>query len=485
MPVAWPSAEHSPIACHYRPPLSVGVPTAIPGFDEALYRDADERRRRQLQREEEALTLAQQQSKPRLSRASRVLCQGRLERELRTAFVQCGAPPSDSPGEAKNLPRERISCVLECLGLLCGHSEEEETFCAKLCLLLDKEDKGVVSFERLLGFLSHALDREEQSHGWKTRPEEGGAPPTVSLEEECFRHLEQQLLRASSLLVSNRLSRPRGEAPARSASPAPRTMLGMASPASTARCAATPRPLAERGGVTRQRPASASRVAAPSEDTQISRCHLLYQQAVFASRESALLEEEIKVLRRREEMRECTFRPRLMPFRRGSPPAQQPRNFETTVARMRAANRRRLEQREEKEHVPCGENYERLRKLGVQPFSCAFKDTGVTRPPPLMYVDVNVGHGRTGRIGVHEGDDLRVVSRNFAKTFQLDADAALKLETILQQAYNEQRRCCASSAVLASTGAVAATEAFSETHGRNVMEEEAMQDILVRVDGST
>lgn len=58
-----------------------------------------------------------------------------------------------------------------------------------------------------------------------------------------------------------------------------------------------------------------------------------------------------------------------------------------------------------------------------------------------MYVDVNVGRGRTGRIGVREGDDLQVLSSNFAKVFQLDSETVLKLEEMLQQAIHQHMHC--------------------------------------------
>jgi hypothetical protein len=165
---------------------------------------------------------------------------------------------------------------------------------------------------------------------------------------------------------------------------------------------------------------------------------LLYHQAVFASRESAQLEEEIKTLRKREEMRECTFKPKLLPASRraSSTPASQPRNFDATVARMRNAHQRRLQHREEVEHIPCGENYEKLRRLGTQPFTFHSKDKARTpRQTPLMHIHVNVGHGRTGRISIREGDNLHQLAQNFARTFQLDLDMALQLEESLNEAY--------------------------------------------------
>jgi len=207
--------------------------------------------------------------------------------------------------------------------------------------------------------------------------------------------------------------------------------------------AATP----SRGAATvvRSRPRSAcgARGEEPAKPG-LSRCELLYHQAIFASRESAQLEEEIKILKQREEMRECTFRPKLLPSRRTSSPRPQPRNFETAVARMRSAHRSRVRQHEEKQRIPCGENYERLRRLGTRPFSWYFRDKmgerTQPRQQPIVYVEVNVGRGRTGRIGVREGDDIHVLSRNFAKAFQLDQETTQKLEEMLEEAYEQRIR---------------------------------------------
>lgn len=57
-----------------------------------------------------------------------------------------------------------------------------------------------------------------------------------------------------------------------------------------------------------------------------------------------------------------------------------------------------------------------------------------------MYVEVNMGHGRSGRIGVHEGDDLAALARNFARAFQLDRDHTLRLRDLLRQTYHDQMR---------------------------------------------
>ena len=38
-----------------------------------------------------------------------------------------------------------------------------------------------------------------------------------------------------------------------------------------------------------------------------------------------------------------------------------------------------------------------------------------------MYVDVNITPTKTGRIGIYEGDDIKEVAKNFARTFQLNS----------------------------------------------------------------
>eukprot|EP00928_Gymnodinium_smaydae_P061485 TRINITY_DN45542_c0_g1_i1.p1 TRINITY_DN45542_c0_g1~~TRINITY_DN45542_c0_g1_i1.p1 ORF type:complete len:512 (-),score=55.23 TRINITY_DN45542_c0_g1_i1:116-1600(-) len=433
---------------HGRPPLSLGVPAPPPGansLDEALYRDAEDRRRRQLHREAAAWEDAQQLRIPRLGRASRALCQGRLERELREAAEElCG--------DSVDIPRADLSRVLEAIGLLCG-DEGEETFCAKLALLLDKEERGAVPFERLLDFLTRAADRTDLDVMERQRIS-GGTEVGLSLEEACFAHLDQQLSRAASGLLTNRVRRPRRASSGTRAVAASHSLAisGPGTPSASS-CAASLRRSADsaRGCGTSmvpasartQRPRSAPRLrsSACGEEERVEpgmhRCHLLYHQAVFASRESAQLGEEIRSLRAQEEMRECTFKPKLTASRRPPSPSScgtQPRNYDATVARMRAAHRRREERKEANERVPRGENYERLRRLGTQPFSCYYKDPRLARKPPIMYVDVSVGNGKSGRIGIHEGDDLRVLSRNFARTFQLDVDMERRLEEHLRQA---------------------------------------------------
>lgn len=468
------------------------------GLDEVLYREAETRRLRRQQREEEDWRSVQlQSSKSKLSRNSRALCQHRLERELRAAclpfayettlasLARVAAEGDASKAPAFAVPRKNLPLVLESLGLL-GDVDEEKEFCEKMGLFLDREETGAIGFDNLLTLFLRALERDAVAQSPR--------PQAATLVEECFQQLELDLLRKLSRLLANRLSRRKSPGRSGSASPSsvtswrgdwsargiPTTPLpgsstflpfgfgvevapdiGSSQPSvEEAAVRFTPRPRsapssargisreASTGTLPGSRPVSAraKRIATPGKNSRgaeavaVARCHLLYHQAIFASKESAQLEEEIKTLRQKEEMAECTFRPKLVSSARrassASAVAAQPRNFETTVARMRNAYQRKVQRLEEVEHRPCGENYERLRRLGMQPFSFYWKDKARTlHQRPLMYIDVNVGNGRSGRISIREGDDLHIISQNFARNYQLDREKAIELEELLRKAY--------------------------------------------------
>lgn len=425
----------------FRPPIALAsgpVSTVFGGLEEDLYQDALVRRRRQQQREEEALAQQRECAKPKISSQSRAICKDLLAREIHQAFATCGGIAAVQDGcEVQAILRSRLSLVFECMGFLSG-GEGEEAFLAQLALLLDKEKNGIIGSRRLLSFVLRAIDRHE------SQAKAPGTPcrnrPAVSTEEECFDQLEQRLLRSFGRLLTNRLHRPRSSSRGLAAAVfPPRSHRSEGTPrrgrSPSPRSDARPEPM--EGGHPGATPVtSAQRLRRRSEASAIAakRCHLLYQQAVFASKEADELQEEVKELKLLQEMRECTFHPKILPSSRGSSPREQPRNFDMAIARMRCATRRREEQQEELMHVPVGENYARLRRLGAKPFSCYYKERTAVNRAPLVYVDVNVGKGKTGRIGVHEGDNLRELAWNFAKAFQLGAEMRQRLEVLLQQA---------------------------------------------------
>lgn len=55
------------------------------------------------------------------------------------------------------------------------------------------------------------------------------------------------------------------------------------------------------------------------------------------------------------------------------------------------------------------------------------------RQRAMLYMDVNLGPGRMGRIGIHQGDDPEVVAMNFAKSYSLDDILTKRLEELVRE----------------------------------------------------
>jgi len=79
---------------------------------------------------------------------------------------------------------------------------------------------------------------------------------------------------------------------------------------------------------------------------------------------------------------------------------------------------------------PGGEDTER-----TTPMSPTFRtdQRQRDRTHPLLYVDINVGLGKVGRIGLHEGDDPAVLAQNFCLTYSLGDATKLKLVAFLTE----------------------------------------------------
>jgi hypothetical protein len=71
----------------------------------------------------------------------------------------------------------------------------------------------------------------------------------------------------------------------------------------------------------------------------------------------------------------------------------------------------------------------------VQPFRLRSEVRSLEREAqkPLLYVDVDLPHGRCGRIGVHRGDDAEQLARNFCASYSLDQNTVIRLTAILQE----------------------------------------------------
>lgn len=95
---------------------------------------------------------------------------------------------------------------------------------------------------------------------------------------------------------------------------------------------------------------------------------------------------------------------------------------------------------ERSEKKARGELYDRVKLAKVKPPQFAEQK----KKQLLLYVDVNVTPTKTGRIGIHEGDDVRELARNFCKTFGLHKtmyDALLKhLQQSVAKYYEGQQK---------------------------------------------
>jgi hypothetical protein len=50
---------------------------------------------------------------------------------------------------------------------------------------------------------------------------------------------------------------------------------------------------------------------------------------------------------------------------------------------------------------------------------------------PYMYIEVNMGAGRVGKIGVHEGDDPAQLAHNFCRVYGLSPSVQSDIEELL------------------------------------------------------
>ena len=142
------------------------------------------------------------------------------------------------------------------------------------------------------------------------------------------------------------------------------------------------------------------------------------------------------------EVAECTFKPTLetgkyRPRREVSSAresALRPPGYTQAVQRLRRVGEEKEQADEEAER----EARRRAANAGKppKPFNLQTEARGERRHP-LLYMDVNLGPGRTGRIGLHGDDDPPSLAANFARAYGLDAAMQLKLEGLIERYLKE------------------------------------------------
>jgi hypothetical protein len=126
-----------------------------------------------------------------------------------------------------------------------------------------------------------------------------------------------------------------------------------------------------------------------------------------------------------QERKECTFHPSIIKNRPDLETGiEKPRGFEKFVEMQRKAQIEKLE-KIELESTPRGENYEKFKNL--KPCPPSFLSRQKEERQIKMYIDVNLGQGRKGKIAIREQDDPDSLASNFCKIFHLSQDYEISL----------------------------------------------------------
>jgi hypothetical protein len=88
-------------------------------------------------------------------------------------------------------------------------------------------------------------------------------------------------------------------------------------------------------------------------------------------------------------------------------------------------------QKQLEEHVPRGENYERLRALPPAPPVLGGQSR--LRPKPFLCLEVHVGFGRKGNLPIRIDDDASSLAAKFGKVYGLSKEHQAKLVRIITE----------------------------------------------------
>jgi len=171
-----------------------------------------------------------------------------------------------------------------------------------------------------------------------------------------------------------------------------------------------------------------------------------YLHSSNAKKDSSLSTTELEVVQ------ECTFKPQITQY---EPPREKKTlpGFEKAVERLRRPGEERAQREADEEEAAARKAATNAAFKGPQPFSFQTEKRS-ERKQPLLYMDVNLGPGKTGRIGLHQGDDAEMLAANFARTYQLDAAMTGRLQQLIEKYMAE---------VLPSLAAQAATSPGNQT----------------------
>eukprot|EP00908_Phaeocystis_cordata_P016484 Transcript_27744.p1 GENE.Transcript_27744~~Transcript_27744.p1 ORF type:complete len:816 (+),score=406.70 Transcript_27744:122-2569(+) len=152
-----------------------------------------------------------------------------------------------------------------------------------------------------------------------------------------------------------------------------------------------------------------------------------------------LAEENVLSTTDLEVAQQCTFKPQIFtksysPQKAAADADAKPLGYQQAVGRMRRAQEEREARELEEQSVAAARaaTTAAASRTDVKPF--AFQtDRRQERKQPLLYMDVNLGPGKTGRIGLHQGDDAAMLAANFARAYQLDGSMRDRLQQLIEK----------------------------------------------------
>lgn len=169
-----------------------------------------------------------------------------------------------------------------------------------------------------------------------------------------------------------------------------------------------------------------------SNASSVSRFDMLYQ---MANKPKKPLTEKTAA---EKEIEECTFHPDTSSTKKvnlsKSVDFDSIKGFKETIGRIRRGNEERerlfnyFNNVREKANTTT-EDFKN-KKTEFRPFS--FQLDKRKKSKPLLYMDVNLGVGKSGRLAIHEGDSAEDLAANFAKTYKLDEMLQKRLEQLIQ-----------------------------------------------------
>eukprot|EP00658_Telonema_sp_P-2_P077807 TRINITY_DN712_c0_g5_i1.p1 TRINITY_DN712_c0_g5~~TRINITY_DN712_c0_g5_i1.p1 ORF type:complete len:821 (-),score=236.04 TRINITY_DN712_c0_g5_i1:149-2611(-) len=419
---------------------------------EALYRDAENRRlRREMAQEQTALEDKMLRAAHKMTSYSKKLVQAKTDRELQQVFDELDTH------ERGWISYQDVAAAVKKLGLF-GQSgrhhrnTHERAILQKVWTAVDPDQTGSVTADNFVLFMSHVLgfnrnkNSPEVPEHMQRIARELGSINTTKLSYTQIGHTrameksdEQQeagctfkpKINPKSEEIDNQVVRP-------STKPSERHELLYKKAMVTKKKkqdALLEYRDRELKGCTFKPKINKTTAKLAANRGKEAKNHFEYLYKL--PKKSAATREPVKSTEERELEQHCTFKPNVKkPLGKVDKPArrQVPKGYEDSINRVRQANEDRELQRRDEERFYSVQDYEenRARFQAVKPFEFAL-DARKDRPKPLLIMEVNLGIGKSGRIGIYEGDEPAVLAHNFATTYQLDDDMCFRLEELIVQ----------------------------------------------------